>query len=754
MSSIFNPEETLESMVKIIQQKIYYKQAGQAGQARQARQAGQAGQARQAGQPELTVGPIKDGDILTKKNRLLKSTIFTNADEQIILGSSSREYTNVEHFLNIDKIDYHHGGIGRDGNPIPKHIVFSSTPKEFNRVEIIDSTSTNSSIKLIQECKINFDTDYIPVNIEFKLRTPDDSKYYYNSIYDVIDGPKATNATIKYNPVFKEGGRNVIKPVTRNQFKIEKLGEKGDINIYIFLNELLGKSKLKHAYANITHETDYTVIKKIFDDLNKEYKETSDQKIINFLKYSQTRLESEQHFNKYKELLYGFQHTDYVYDPTDKLETIKEKVIKIDTIKKLSNADKELLERIKPYDKERKINIKVVEEQITLQDKTKIISPAYTLDNYNFSVTRPYLVSDILTTFRENTVGTKRVGQDALVQLKISKDNIYDFAKFIHEFKSGGLEVLSLCYDILKKKLSSKTIIEFNHSSLYKGSRWFSNLKNIGEKVKKYIKYENNAPNKLQVLQNLTDPIDYILPLLPLDEPHYTTNSYDPCDFDILYGKIILKEKRETEMQECFDNLFTYRKSTNYDLSLITLGAIKAEPAKQYIMAKSDFPELVDYTPAKLVNYTPAPSSYASAITKSRDEISEESRAKAEAMAERARAEARAKAEAMAERARARAKAMVERARAKAERGEAEEGEEEEAEEVVGEAVKGPNRDGSSLTMGTNRPRENRLKKQRLMLNPAKEQSTRKQSAREQSAREKYLKYKAKYLQLKKELNK
>lgn len=464
-----------------------------------------------------------------------KHKIFTHAD--IKPSGSVFDISNLNNFVPLKKIVT----TKKSNETI---LTMNSEPITLKRTEINKFTNKSETNEIILEQVMHWSVEKNEITL--KIHSTDASNpYVFISKYKIITDPETGRKIIKLDPYTTEP-QKIIKPIIRHTINLRRLNNPNThgINIYLFLNSFLGQNK-------INFETRYVDIKPILENINEWKLYISDkQKMTTKLdkltfdkfKYVESILVDEQTYNSYKSKLNNWRNNYNNWSrkqKTNTLETFDYKFeIKPIGKPKLSRNMEQILEKIQPYDK-RIILQKDMETVKTAKNEEEIVSITQAV---NFGVYFPYLVSYIL---RDNIVSVDNhtlTFLQAIELLPLTSENIQEFANFIHTFKSGAFEIISLATYLIDKQPSKDTYIKLTHNPIYvnsdlnKNYTTFSNI--IAFKPSVNVSKMITATASKGEPSGSTLPIE--LPLLKLEEPLFGISDISRIkDFDEIYSNLI-----------------------------------------------------------------------------------------------------------------------------------------------------------------------------------------------------------------------
>ena len=481
--------------------------------------------------------------------------------------------------------------------------------------------------------------------------TSKDKKLFYQSQYIVKD-PYTDNACIILNPYNNTDDRTFIRQVKKSKAILSKL-DNNKVNIYFFLNnnsksftkvnidsklnELQIKLNSVKDEKNILHlqETskstdDQLLLKQIqyveeilkdeesLDKYNNQlkkwyhnYKSWSNNKNINtienhlysleFEKYGDERLTQYQinlfdRTSKYDNKIIYSESTEYVYN-YPKMESIQQDII---------HEKEELSEKIKQLENKKsqrkndknKSSLNKIDTEITklnnqfkaidktpIEQKLKEKRTIYKMEG-EYGVIPPYLVSDILRYVKVGFV------KDASDNLNLSSDNIEDFIKYIHGFKSIVFNIISLYNQLVqineseqkncRTRIKNKFAIEtYFSSSLYQEYLWFDQILEDGNKST--YKIDSDISQLIlftpceeeSKVYNIIDPngqktqsgqTNYNFKLLKVDEPLYgneirivNDRQIEILDFDLHYAEQYGTIKHDKSLSDNFNDFLHFK---------------------------------------------------------------------------------------------------------------------------------------------------------------------------------------------------
>lgn len=388
-----------------------------------------------------------------------------------------------------------------------------------------------SKSMLEQIMKFNPSTGSIQFTLEERNKN-----FNYVSKYNVDIGEKK----IKLNPYTEEEHRKIV-PISK--LKIIK----GNFtNIYKFLNEmepsnpvtidskydeLIGKLKrirIEKAKELVSKDKELKTVehhlyskrtRQIFDSNLKLWKNNFDE------------------WTWYKDKIMPIEQHDirFTYEETKEPP-------------KISNQMAKIIENVQPYDSRIKL------EKVMDRDYYKAV---------NYGVYAPYLVSYIL---RYKQVNYYDATVDALC---LTKDNIEEFAKFIHRFKSACFSIISLYYQLIKRL--EKPCIEINYrvGEIYKGFNDNQSANIIEHKL--LFSPDESPSNSIKILKPSSEKVGEekkglcdvdSIDELKLDEPLYGNEEFSRIkDFDQMY----MENLNQNRLSGLFD-FFKSNIKSNFDL--------------------------------------------------------------------------------------------------------------------------------------------------------------------------------------------
>jgi hypothetical protein len=529
---------------------------------------------------------ISNGQTLTEEVMLTKLKpkyrLFSHFSLNKVAGKKNFNIENVVHFLPIKTSFYY-----AETNTLQ----LRSDSKRFSRVRRMGGVEETESMELEQIFEFNLTSNDIVLQVREVKPVDSDVKSVYNFIskYKLVNTDSGSK--IVPNPVTREEHK-IIKPIRRYLVFLRRLGnpKTNGINIYAFLNTMLKSDE------QITFGSRYADIKEKSQRLFNEFKTSKritdssrivvaeDKLVYDSFEYSNNNLEDEESFNQYKKMLSGWRknYTNWSNKPDiNPIETFQYK-FEINPSKtskdKLSNTMVKLLERLQLYDPE---NIKLEKDTETVKklavikaatkdekDREEIVEETVEITkSVDFGVYPPYLVSDLIRQNNKNIEGGKIIYSPTLEWVPLSEYNIDEFASFIHNFKSGAFETVSLLMQLYSKYsfrlIPEVVLIKFNHLPIYGTTIWnpyttkLSLIKSNIIQLKLDQTFTSNILTITASKGEVTDGRPEDLVLIPLDEPNYGRDEFSRVtDFDLDYADMVSSSSALSSLSSNFKIFF------------------------------------------------------------------------------------------------------------------------------------------------------------------------------------------------------